>query len=356
VIKISFGDGNYFELTEWLSGEIIIGHILKYSKSNNKVWEIFMRCIAKMQEVKAIRGLFLSVFFIGFYGIVDAKPKNVKASCDVDLIAFSYDRPLQLYSFLESVKDYITGLNKTYVLYRVSSNDFDGAYLDVKKKFPEAIFCKQDSQANGADFKEKLKDIFSKKSKSGYVAFGVDDIIVTDFINIGECIGALEKTNAYGFYLRTGKNITERYVTPPQVVSVQKIYEVLPGIFAWKFKDGNGGVWSYPNSVDMTIYRKSDIVDKINNLKYKSPNTLEGLWAKHVDLDLIGLCFEKSKIINIPLNLVQQDWNNKHMDGFSAAKMLDLYQRGFKIDIKQLYGINNRAPHISYEPKFISRD
>lgn len=292
--------------------------------------------------------------FMIYHFAVGSGSGNFQRTQDVDLIVFSYNRPLQLYCFLESAKHYITGLAQIYVLYRSGNQDFEKAYLSVKNSFSNEIFCNQSFEKNGTDFKDVFLDIFSNKSKSEYIIFAVDDIIVTDFINVGTCVEALEKTNAYGFYLRAGKNITEN-INLPLNVHVEEINEIVPGIFAWNFKDGSGGVWRYPNTVDMTIYRKKDITAALNNLNYKSPNTLEGMWGKNANLDLIGLCFEKSKIVNVPLNLVQQNWKNKYMDGFEADKLLAIFQKGLKIDIKQLHNINNKAPHIFYGPKFVSR-
>ncbi len=56
------------------------------------------------------------------------KPKIKKNKPDnVDLIVFSYDRPLQLYACLESIKCCIkkTGVGEIFVIYRASDDKFD---------------------------------------------------------------------------------------------------------------------------------------------------------------------------------------------------------------------------------------
>src|SRR5271154_2417996 len=53
-----------------------------------------------------------------------------------DLIIFSYDRPLQLYAFLESVQRYVTGIGQTSIIYRTSGQDFDAGYQIVQSTFP----------------------------------------------------------------------------------------------------------------------------------------------------------------------------------------------------------------------------
>ena len=44
---------------------------------------------------------------------------------NVDIIIFSYDRPLQLYAFLESIDQYCVGVGKCFVLYRASDKDYE---------------------------------------------------------------------------------------------------------------------------------------------------------------------------------------------------------------------------------------
>ena len=150
--------------------------------------------------------LIFSVFSLGFHTVIAEKQslnKNINSNQNsVDLIVFSYDRPLQLYSCLESIKSYATGLCNIFVLYRASDENFRKAYAVVSKDFPNVKMYIQDSNKPKEYFKPLLLDIFLKKSKSKYVAFVVDDIIVKDYIDLKTCANALEKYNAYGFYLR----------------------------------------------------------------------------------------------------------------------------------------------------------
>jgi hypothetical protein len=68
-----------------------------------------------------------------------------------------------------------------------------------------------------------------------------------------------------------------------------------------------------------------------------------------------GLCYEQTKIVNIPLNRVQTDWNNRHMNSYTTAQLLDIFNSGMKIDIKPLFHVVNRAAHMEYIPTFITR-
>ena len=128
--------------------------------------------------------------------------KNIK---NTDLIIFSFNRPMQLYAVLECTHKYFANLNNTYVLYRTSSQSYENAYDEIKIIFNQVHFVKQGNNPR-ADFKPLLLQCFFD-SPAEYIMFSVDDDIVRDFVDIAECIDAMEKFDAYGFYLKLGENI-----------------------------------------------------------------------------------------------------------------------------------------------------
>lgn len=268
-----------------------------------------------------------------------------------DLVITSYNRPLQLYALLESIQKYITNLGEVHIIYRADA-EFESGYEIIKKEFPTYIFKKQCSEPQ-KDFKPLIMDAVFK-SQNDYIMFAVDDIIIKDFIDISQCINALQIHNAYGFYLRLGKNITQCYVlnipTP-----VPDNSHLTHDIFSFKFSDGKGD-WAYPNTVDMTIYKKSDIKNDLEKIPhFYNPTYLEGWWATFADLNKTGLFFEESKIVNIPLNIVTRDANNKNM-AIPVIDLLNSFNAGLKININIFQRINNKSPHMEYKPEFIKRN
>jgi hypothetical protein len=274
-----------------------------------------------------------------------------------DLVIFSFDRPLQLYTYLESLEFYAKNLGAIFLLYRVSEKEYEDAYKIVFKRFPAIKLFKQDNAKTAESFNKLLFDILIKQSKTKYILFGVDDIIVTDYFDLADCIKALDFTKAYGFYLRTGKNITENYMSGANNLTVPTLENIAPGVFSWSFKDGPGrGVWKYANSVDMTLFNRDDVVAAFKKLSFKSPNTLESQWAKLIfDKQWIGLCYEYSKIVNVPMNIVQVDYNSHNLNLYSKEDLLKLFNAGFTIDFKLLHKMKNKSPHIVYDPAFIRR-
>jgi len=273
----------------------------------------------------------------------------------VDLVVFSKDRPLQLYAFFESVQTYLSGISEMHVIYCASDTDFEDGYSVVKEKFPGVIFHKQ-SQNPHADFKPLvLKAVYSKTSRSKYVMFGVDDIIVKDYANLIKAIGALEKYKAWGFFLRLGKNITYTYTTDSES-PVPRGRDENEEFFSWKFSNGTGD-WAYPNNVDMTIYRKEGIRAFLENETYTYPNTLEGIWAEKAGpiMKERGLSFQFSKTINLPMNIVSLV-NNRSTHSYSIHDLLKKLQEGYKINIHDFFKIPNTSQHIDHDISFVLRE
>jgi glycosyl transferase family 2 len=268
-----------------------------------------------------------------------------------DLVVFSYDRPLQLYAFLESAHMYLSGLERIQVIYRTSSNRYAQAYNQVHKDFPEATFIQQHSNN---DFKSVTLDtVFN--TQSYYVIFAVDDIIIKDFINIEHAIDLMRKAGAYGFFFRLGKNLTNCY-SMNAVQALPPLHHIEDDVWAWTFAQGEHD-WKYPHTVDMTLYAKRDIEYMFRTLNYENPNTLEGNWASVASpiMCASGLCYAHSKIVNIPLNRVQSTHANRHMNAFSAQELLEFFEQGLKIDIHEFYKMKNGSAHAEWTPRFIKR-
>ena len=301
-----------------------------------------------------------------------------KEKKQADLIIFSYDRPMQLYSFLESIQINVKNLASISVIYRVSNAEYETGYEIVKKTFNDVKYFKQENEP-AKNFKQLLlkatfeqathrdaahRDVAHRDVARDYFMFGVDDIIVTDEVDVSKCIDLLEKEKAYGFFLRLGKNITRCYTinkncgVPTELAQISKEAEVLDNVFTWCFNKSDGD-WSQPASTDMTIYRKSDFKDWFYAFNFTNPNNFEGYWIGASDKTKSGLCYETSQIVNIPINIVQELKWHRSMNFLSPEDLLEIFLDGYKIDIQDVktYVQKNRneAPHMEYVLKFIPR-
>jgi len=275
---------------------------------------------------------------------------NAREKRGVDVVIFSFDRPMQLFSALESISHYLRGYQTLTVLYRASDSRFDAAYHVVKGAFPQVRYIKQSDNPR-KDFKPLLlQAVFN--SPSEYIVFGVDDMIVKDFVDLNFCKQMIEKTGAYGFFLRFGRHIQQSYMFQKPLMLPLSV-PLNNGVFAWDFCKGELD-WGFPNNLDMTLYRKSDLKKWFTELDYKHPNSLEFKWAQHLPANRIGLYFEHSKMVNLPLNIVNPS-DCPHMNFMTAEELLVKFNQGYKIDIEPLFQVDNPSPHYDYIPEFVPR-
>ncbi|MFA6066250.1 MAG: hypothetical protein WC707_03640 [Candidatus Babeliaceae bacterium] len=291
---------------------------------------------------------FLSTVYL-FFSITGLSCKE--DNNQVQLLVYSYNRPLQLYAFLESASHYVKNINYCTVLYRADSN-FAPAYDAVKKEFPQIAFIRQSPVNPKGDFKQLTMEILNNTPAS-FCLFAVDDIIVKDYVDCADCVRYLQKTGAYAFFLRLGLHLNYCY-TMRRAQKIPSHKRVDSKVVTWKF---NRAVcdWGYPNNVDMTLYRKQDVIKSLSRIAFSAPNNMEGQWAACSVKNQWGLCYRDSKMVNIPLNVVQEGVPNYHMNLFSVEALLQKFNEGLKINIHALYNIKNRSSHIDYYPEFIIR-
>jgi glycosyltransferase involved in cell wall biosynthesis len=268
-----------------------------------------------------------------------------------DLVIFSYDRPLQLYACLESIQRYMTGLGKITVIYRTSDKSYAQGYLELQGKFKHINFVAQSANYQ-KDFKPMLLSAVYGYSAE-HVFFAFDDLVVKDAVNIPECVEAMEKTGAHGFYLSLGKDIDYCH----KLHCKQQVPESISlgnEIYAWQFLTGSND-WAVPNSLSMTLFRKSEIHKDLADMPYTSPSSLEYYWKETADMRAVGLFYPESKVVNIPLNNVQSPSPKAGVELYTTAELQALFKNGMKMDISPLFRIKNHSIHVEFEPSFKKR-
>jgi len=277
-----------------------------------------------------------------FANVIKAKEKyqpqksftrDIDIDKKADIIILSEGNTTQLYAALESLYCYMSGIGQIHVLY--SSGD-DTQYKKIDQAFPDVTFlpCQKNN------FKSRLEDTI-QATDTTYIILSTDTTLVKDFVNIKKCIEIMDRTYAYGFYLDLGKNITEHiYMCRKQ--HHPPLVEIKHGLYAWQFQDGEQE-WRTPHKLSMAIYRKTDIINVINQMQYDSINVLEKVWNNHLfDFEKVGLCFESSKTI-------QLEPTNKE-------GLVDICNKNIKINIAPLFLIKNSITTIKSNliPKSIS--
>ena len=287
---------------------------------------------------KTLRASGLGIIIISVFGT------NLSADT-ADLIIFSKDRPLQLQALLESITLHVTGLEHVAVLYATSAPQFSAAYETLAAQFPNVRWVQQDPINKRADFAPLLRNIF-ENLPAPYLMFAVDDMIVTNKIDLSECIEALKRTHAYGCYLRLGKD-TDYCYAYNQPMRIPMLTYAGSQFYTWDLRTGDK-CWGYPHTVDMTLYPRELVRHAIMTFGHTSPNVFEAWWSgKQVSSGTKGLCYATSRVINIPLNLVQQDYTqNRCTRRYRIEDLLNLFLQGWRINVEAFYKFKHNSPHV----------
>jgi len=178
-------------------------------------------------------------------------------NCSAHLLVCSNDDPSNLRRFLEAVHLKMSGIEKISVVYTASSDDFRLQYQRIADYFAGAAFIDA-----GNDFKSSLLSFID--ASDSYIVLAHDKCVIENDVDVAEAILIMEETRAYAFFFNTDHR--------------EKIFSSVRAgdlAFAWQFKFG-GGHWKKPYNLDLTLYRKEDIADKIKRLVFSSQQELEG--------------------------------------------------------------------------------
>lgn len=258
------------------------------------------------------------------------------------LVVFSKDRACQLHLLLESIETNARGLfSKTTVLYK-PTKQFISNYQKLKSFFPNCFFVEEKNFKN---------DLISLVDDSDFdvVTFCVDDAIFYNKITEDkqQILKDVIEQNAI-FSLRLGKN--SRYSHPANIRYCLLEHEFKNGVITFDHTLQQAGDFSYPLSTDGHIYNTSLLKALLLSTPFNSPNTLEANMQYFVQTKQIPktvMCFETSKLVSVPVNLVNESITNRHgtIYNLSANELNDNYTKDLIVDFQQLDFTNIDGPH-----------
>ncbi|MBT8583022.1 hypothetical protein G6694_00040 [Polynucleobacter paneuropaeus] len=267
-------------------------------------------------------------------------------------VVFSKDRPMQLFALLESYSIHVRSASPLKVIFNASSQEHRDGYQEVRSYFSESHFGIDFIQQDDS-FKEILLRAI-KDIKTKTIFFLVDDIIFTGDVDFSR-LSNIDPLK-FIFSLRLGSNIQKSYTTgvverPPRLLTSMlgaDIYE-----FKW-FEMGNE--WSDPWSLDGNFLSTSEVLLITQISSFSAPNSYEVALKTFNDFvsKRKGMCFENSKILNLPINKVQTEINNQS-GNISTQFLLQQWQLGNKIDITDFNGYISSSPHEEHRIKFVRR-
>jgi hypothetical protein len=248
----------------------------------------------------------------------------------LDVLIFSKDRAAQLDLTLSSMKNHFVDWRdyRFHVLFTYSNEMHKLSYDRVMSLHPEFKWTKE------THFRNDTIRIFNS-FVGPYVSFLVDDDVFIDNMSL-DCpefkrfssdpsIAVLSPRIApYVNYCYTA-----RIGTPPPA-----IFNGSPWVWNWK-DSALQGDWNYPMSIaSLHIFRKEDLIQPINNVLFRAPNSFEGNCLApnppHHRPNMI--CFDRCKVICGTNNRVQTENANYHENshtpdglchGFLSGKRLN---------------------------------
>ena len=270
-----------------------------------------------------------------------------------ECIVFSKDRALQLHALLATCHEKVASPVPLYVLYQTTSSSHQKAYEDVISLFSnhQISFIKQE---NDDSFRKDLLNLLELLTAER-VFFLVDDVLFIEDFDIKDFVKF--DTDKFVPTLRMGPNLKKCYTVQKE----QPLPGLMPDIIkdkdkiAWEWDQGVYD-WSYPVSLDGHFFSTQEITTMIQLIDFSAPNTLEDQLQKFRRFFLfrMGVCYKKSKIVNIPCNKVQEE--NKNLCGnIHQDFLLEQWQKGYQMDYQQLYGFNNTSAHQEITFEFIKR-
>lgn len=211
------------------------------------------------------------------------------ATADLFIISLT---PSMLTKCLSSITTFTSGINAIHVFYEKNS-DSNSLYKQIAATFPLVQFIEYPSEIDETKRKDFIQYI--TQTSSDYSILAHDALLLQGEIDSTACIKLLEQTGAYGFYLAldcdspllTRKNLDSE-------TTYQNIYD---DIYAYKFCYGSRSWENHNNNMNMTLYRKQDILTHLEPLFYTSLSQLEDTFMRtYVDQRKVGLFFEQTKV------------------------------------------------------------
>jgi hypothetical protein len=243
---------------------------------------------------------------------------------------------MQLEAYIQSLAFY-SGLPlcTISVLYTHSS---ETSYERLIERYPDVHWVKETC------FYKDLSKLVQESPD--YILFGCDDVFFTDHFDVNVAMERLLKDSTlFGFSLRLGLNLHSL----PDILTEGDV-------ICWDWKSAAPGHWSYPWEVSASIYRRSDVAERLAATpEAVNPNRLEACVASAMrDTNVAATrlaSYRRSKSLTLIVNRVQNEYPNE-VEGSKDTEIGTLFkghQEGLLLDWPRFYGVENAATHVGRE-------
>jgi hypothetical protein len=271
-------------------------------------------------------------------------------------IVFSKDRALQIYTLLFSYFALVKNPAPLVVIYNASTPEHAQAYAEVAKAFagaPVKIRWVRETERFATLLPGMLSEVTTRN-----VFFLVDDIV---FIRPVDLALAVEiDPMRFVLSLRLAPHLKRSYTaqvdqSPPAFAPAAELVAYGADLLSFRwFEQGNE--WSYPYSVDGHVFATAEIRVLSRLAGFKAPNTYEAALMEFKDLcrERVGVCYRESKLLNLPLNRVQDEVANI-AGQITPDFLLEQFNQGMMLDIAPLRTYVPSAPHEEVAVGFVKR-
>jgi hypothetical protein len=268
-----------------------------------------------------------------------------------DVIIYSKDRTCQLDLLLRSLKHYFINCGKIFILEDWSDDVFKSGY-DKIKTINYGLNLEFRKQTRNT-FYEVLKNSVYDSTTSFLLPLCDDDVFIEE-TNIDDISNYMDE-NTVGISLRYSKDLTISYHTG-KIFSLP-VFVDTGGYLKWKWSSyGMVDRWGYPYHAGGLIYETKFLRNMISEISFDLPNSLEGamMAKRHAWKKEYLLAFKHSKIVNVSINRVQNDVNNRggRDINYTPTELNTIFLSGKIIDSTDLYGMNNNCEFIEVPLKF----
>jgi hypothetical protein len=267
-------------------------------------------------------------------------------------LVFSKDRSLQLYTLLDTYYQYVKNPAAVVVIYSASSDEHAQAYGELKSYY-KFLNVNIEFVPEAKSFRHTLVEVLANIRVSS-IFFLVDDIVFIRPLDLA-IVTKIDPQQAV-LSLRHSPHLKRSYTAgckqlPPIFSSSVISSDLLE--FEWFEK---GHEWSDPWSVDGQVLSTAEVRVLTRISKFKAPNSYEAALKSFNDIvkGRKGICFKESKILNLPINRVQNE-NNNLSGEVSPDFLLMQWNKGLMIDTSVFDEHIPLAPHEEHKIVFRKR-
>jgi hypothetical protein len=306
-------------------------------------------------QIKRSRSLIMEQQY--FQGIIDGatalykiRESYIPGSLNnkISGLVFSKDRPIQLHALLSTYFKLVANAAPISIIYMASTKKIETYYNELEAEFLTypVRFIKEEIFYNQVIEWLEIQD-------ADRIFFLTDDALFLEEMDINDCLVFEPIDDIFCFRYGYDLDYSFAFDKSQELPSIKTIKLGNSETFLkWKWNEKSDSPdWVYPISVDGNIFYRLEILSICRNISFKSPNSLESSMQDFVNFFLIryGISYPKARVINVPCNIVQNEFANRSTGLFTIPELLKFWHDGKRIRVEEFYKLQAKeAMHKKY--------